>query len=145
MTSNRTRGLLEEARTRSVIAAFYQVYRELGFGFREYIYSRALATVLAARGHRVAREVPAMVYYQGEPLAQQVLDMIVDERLVLEIKATERLHPNASVQLFSYLSATRLEVGLLLHFGRTPKFHRVICENRLKRHFSAPARDPHSP
>jgi len=71
--------------------------------------------------------------------------MIVDEKLVIEIKATEHLHPNASMQLFSYLSATRLEVGLLLHFGRKPRFHRVIRENRLKRHLSVPAPDPPSP
>jgi GxxExxY protein len=98
-----------------------------------------------ASGHRVGREVPSMVYFRGEPVAQQVLDMIVDEKLVIEIKATEYLHPSASMQLFSYLSATQLEVGLLLHFGRKPKFHRVICENRLKRHLSARVPDPPSP
>lgn len=73
-----------------------------------------------------------MVYFKGAELAWQTLDMIVDERLVIETKATEFLHPGARHQLFSYLSATRLEVGLLLHFGRQPKFQRVICENRLK-------------
>lgn len=52
------------------------------------------------------------------------------------VKATERLHPSASPQLFSYLCATTLEVGLLLHFGREPRFYRVICENPLKRHAS---------
>ena len=60
--------------------------------------------------------------------------MIVDEKLVVETKAMERLHPSASKQLFSYLCSTNLEVGLLLHFGREPKFHRVICENHVKRH-----------
>ncbi|MFI5242576.1 MAG: GxxExxY protein [Gemmatimonadales bacterium] len=85
-------------------------------------------------GHRVDREVSVMVYYRGEPLAEQTLDMIVDEKLVLETKATELLHPNASLQLFSYLCATNLEVGLLLHFGRKPKFYRVICQNHFKRH-----------
>lgn len=95
-----------------------------------------------AEGHRVEREVPSMVYYRGAPVAQQILDMIVDERLVVEIKATEQLHSSASRQLFSYLSATRLEVGLLLHFGRKPKFYRVICENRLKRHITGRAPGP---
>jgi GxxExxY protein len=60
--------------------------------------------------------------------------MVVDEKLVLETKATERLHPGARRQLFSYLCATKLELGLLLHFGREPKFYRVICENRFKHH-----------
>jgi GxxExxY protein len=127
-------GLLEEALTYSVIGAFYDVHRELGFGFREYLYALALERDLVARGHRVDREVAVMVYHRGEPLAWQTLDTIVDERLVLETKATERLHPSASMQLFSYLCATNLEVELLLHFGRKPKFYRVICENRFKHH-----------
>ena len=84
------------------------------------------------RAHRVAREVAVMVYYRGEPLARQTLDMIVDDRVVIENKAAAQLHPQSSAQLFSYLCATTLEVGLLLHFGREPKFYRVICENRFK-------------
>jgi GxxExxY protein len=81
-----------------------------------------------------------MVYYRGDPLAGQTLDMIVDEKVVLETKATEQLHPGATLQLFSYLCATSLEVGLLLHFGREPKFYRVICENRFKRHLKGDRR-----
>ena len=133
MSAKREGGLLEEALTHSVIGAFYDVHRELGFGFREYLYALALERDLVAKGHRVDREVAVMVYYRGEPLAWQTLDMIVDEKLVLETKATERLHPSATRQLFSYLCGTNLEVGLLLHFGREPKFYRVICENRFKR------------
>ncbi len=134
MTSKREGGLLEEALTHSVIGAFYDVHRELGFGFREYLYALALERDLIAKGHRVDREVAVMAHYRGEPLAWQTLDMIVNEKLVLETKATERLHPGAKLQLFSYLCATNLEVGLLLHFGREPKFYRVVCENRVKRH-----------
>jgi GxxExxY protein len=74
-----------------------------------------------------------MVYFRGEPRTRQSLDMVVDGKLIVEIKATERLHDNATRQLFGYLCSTNLELGLLLHFGREPKFHRVICENRLKR------------
>jgi len=133
MTSSRDGRLLEETLTRSVIRAFYDVHRELGFGFREYLYTLALERELVDKEHRVAREVGVMVQYRGEPLAWQTLDMIVDEKLVIETKATERLHPDAARQLFSYLCATKLEVGLLLHFGREPKFYRVICENRVKR------------
>ena len=134
MSSKREGGLLEEVVTHSVIGAFYDVHRGLGFGFREYIYALALERDVVAKGHRVDREVAVMVQYRGEPLAWQTLDMIVDEKLVLETKATERLHPSATLQLFSYLCATNLEVGLLLHFGREPKFYRVICENHFKRH-----------
>ena len=132
MTAKYTGRLLEEDLTHSVIGSFFDVYRELGFGYREYLYSLALERELAAKGHRVAREVAMMVYYRGEPLARQTLDMIVDDRLIIETKATERMHPSATLQLFSYLCATNIEVGLLLQFGREPKFYRVICENRLK-------------
>jgi GxxExxY protein len=134
MTTNREGGLLEEPLTHSVIGAFYDVHGELGFGFREYLYALALERDLVAKGHRVDREVTVMVHYRGEALAGQTLDMIVDEKLVVEIKATERLHPSATLQLFSYLCATNMEVGLLLQFGREPKFYRVICQNHFKRH-----------
>ena len=137
--------LVEESRTRSIIGAFFAVFNELGFGFREYIYSLSLERELVKRGHRVDREVAVMVYFCGEPLAWQTIDMIVDENVVLEIKATESLPPDAKHQLFGYLCASNLEVGLLLHFGYKPKFFRVICENRLKRRIIAPAPDPPSP
>jgi GxxExxY protein len=83
-------------------------------------------------GRQVDREVPVMIYYRGEPLAEEKMDMVVDRRVVVEAKATERLHPMASTQLFGHLCATDFEVGLLLHFGHTATFHRVIFENRLK-------------
>jgi GxxExxY protein len=129
--------MLEAALTRSAIGAFYDVHRALGFGFREYIYALALERDLKAIGHRVHREVSVIVHYRGEPLAKQTLDMVIDQKLVVEIKATERLQPDAATQLFSYLCATDLEVGLVLHFGREPRVHRVMYENRFKRHQSA--------
>ena len=132
MTARRDGGLLEERLTHSVIGSFFDVHRELGFGYRERIYALALERALIAKGHRVDREVAVMVYFRGEPLARQTLDMIVDEKVVIENKSSERLHPSSSEQLFSYLCATTLEVGLLMHFGRDPKFYRYICENRLK-------------
>ena len=134
--------MLEGPLTHSVIGAFYEVHNELGFGFREHIYALALERALVARGHKVEREVVVTVYFRGAPLALQALDMIVDAKLVLETKATEHLHPGARRQLFSYLSATNLEPGLLLHFGREAKFYRVICENHLKRHRQAESRSP---
>jgi GxxExxY protein len=127
-------GLLEEALSRSIIRTLFDVHKELGFGFREYIYALAMQKDLVAKGHKVEREVAVMVHFRGEPLAWQSLDMIVDERLVIETKATEQLHPDARRQLFGYLCSTNMEVGLLLHFGREPKFYRVICENHLKPH-----------
>ena len=128
----KTRDLLSPELTEAVIGSFYDVQRQLGFGFREYIYDLALERDLVAKGHRVEREVSVMVFFRGEPLARQTLDMIIDQKLVIEIKSTEFLRPNATSQLSSYLHATNLELGLLLHFGREPKFYRVLYENRLK-------------
>lgn len=121
--------LFEHALTRSVIGAFYEVYNTLGFGFLEHLYVMALVRALLARGHRVAREVGIPVKYKGEELGPQRLDMIIDDKLVIETKSTFDLHKAARRQLYSYLRATTLEVGLLLHFGPEPHFHRVVCRN----------------
>ena len=125
--------LLEEELTRSVIGAFYNVHRSLGFGFVEPVHAAALELELRSRGHDVAREFGVTISYRGVPIAQQRLDMVVDQKLVVEIKSTERLHRDAKRQLYNYLRATNLEVGLLLHFGRSANFYRVV-----KSHIKAP-------
>ena len=121
--------LLEGALTDSAIGAFYEVYNTLGFGFMESVYVAALAHELVARGHRVAREVRVDVCYKGVILSGQRLDMVVDDKLVIEVKSTERLHRLAARQVYNYLKATRLEVGLLLHFGPEPSFYRLVSLN----------------
>jgi GxxExxY protein len=122
--------LIEEALTESVIGAFYEVYNTLGFGFLEHVYIMALERELLARGHHVAREVCVRVTYKGDEVSQQRIDMLVDERLVVETKSTYELHKAASRQVFNYLRATSLEVGLLLHFGPKPSFFRLISSNK---------------
>jgi GxxExxY protein len=125
--------LLAAETTGAIIGSFLDVRRALGFGFRERIYALAMDRDLRARGHRVDREVAAMVYFRGRPLARQRIDMIVDETVIVEIKAGAESHLDGQPQLFSYLAATTLEVGLLLHFGRKPQYRRFIYENRFKR------------
>jgi GxxExxY protein len=110
----------------SVIGAFYEVYNVLGFGFFEHVYLEALDRELKARGHAVSREVSVRVYYKTAAIGIQRLDMIVDERLVVEVKATGGLHRDATRQVYSYLRATNLELGLLLHFSHEPHFYRVF-------------------
>ncbi len=122
-------GLAEEALTYSIIGAFRDTYNELGDGFLESIYAKALERELSRRGHVVAREVSVQVYYKGEPIAWQRLDMVVEGKVVVEIKAGEILPPRATRQLLNYLRATRLEVGLLLHFGPKPKHLREFSSN----------------
>jgi len=118
--------LIEEQLTHSVIGAFYEVYNTLGFGFLESVYKAALERELRARGHAVAREVSVRVVYKGEEIAWQRLDLLVDDRLVVELKATFDLHKAHQRQLYNYLRAARRQVGLLLHFGPEPQFYRVI-------------------
>lgn len=120
-------GLVEEQLTHSVIGAFFEVYNTLGFGFLEHIYVMALERELIARGHRVAREVNVSVSYKDNILGVQRMDMVVDEKLVVETKSTLELHKAAPRQVFNYLRATKLEVGLLLHFGPEPRFYRLFC------------------
>ncbi len=126
--------LLESATTGAVIGAFFDVYNTLGFGFFEAVYARALELELLDRGHSVSREVTVPVLYKGWELGRQRIDMIVDGKVVVESKSTSDLHPNAHRQVYNYLRATSLEVGLLLHFGSSPKFHRLILQQRAPTH-----------
>lgn len=121
--------LLEETLTRSVIGAFFEVYDNLGYGVLEHLYVMALERELLARGHRVAREVGARVVYKGEELGIQRIDMIVDEKVVMEARASSKLPGYAARQPFNYLRATNLEVGILPRFGPKASFHREIWRN----------------
>ncbi len=118
--------LLQEELTRSVIGAFFEVYNTLGFGFLEHLYAMAMERELRARGHRVSREVYVPVSYKGDLLGKQRLDMIVDDAVVVETKSTYELHRAATRQVYNYLRATALDVGLVLHFGPTAKFYRIV-------------------
>jgi GxxExxY protein len=129
VTEARRDDLIERDLTHRIIGAFFDTYNALGNGFLESVYASALERELRSRGHEVRREVSVRVSYKGEDIAWQRLDMVVDGRVVIEIKASEFLPPTATRQLFNYLRATRLEVGLLLHFGPKPEFKRVVASN----------------
>ena len=139
--SMESQSLVEAELTRSVIGAFYEVYNTLGFGFLENVYSAALARELETRGHCVAREVKVRVRYKGLELGIQRLDMVVDEKLVLEIKSTYALPLAAERQVYNYLRGCGLRVGLLLHFGPEPRFYRMICST----HRQYPPNPPNPP
>lgn len=126
-------GLFDEDLTGSVIGAFFEVYNTLGFGLLEHLYVAALERELLTRGHRVARELAVPVTYKGVEIGWQRLDLVVDGRLVVEAKATPALPPAATRQLYNYLHATRLAVGLLLHFGPKPHFYRVVWRGTPRR------------
>ena len=128
--------LIHAPLTRSIIGAFFDVYNELGYGFLEHVYVVALEHELRTRGHQVARELSVAVVYKGVPLATQRLDMVVDGRVVVEVKSTPMLHATAARQLYNYLRATALDVGLILHFGPRPSVQRLECRT---------SRDPTKP
>ena len=130
--------LAEETLTHLIIGAFFRVYNQLGFGFLEHVYAAALERELLGLGLRVAREHWVRVYYDGAELCQQRLDFVVNERVVVEIKSTFELNKAAPRQLLNYLRATNLEVGLLFHFGPTPKFYRLYASNTNKSNRSNP-------
>jgi GxxExxY protein len=121
--------LIEKKLSESVIGAFFEVYNELRFGFLEGIYLKALERELLGRGHNIVRQFGAPVVYKGEVIGVQRLDMVVDDKLVVEAKSSENLPPTAIRQLDSYLKATRLEIGLVLHFGPKARFYRRVFRN----------------
>jgi GxxExxY protein len=123
--------LIEEELTSSAIGAFFEVYNTLGFGFLEHVYVPALEIELRRLGHRVGRQVGVQIMYKGEEIAYQPLDLIVNDKLIIEAKSTYDLRKGARRQVYNYLRATNLEVGLLFHFGPEPKFYRTICRNTM--------------
>jgi|SRR5689334_18434702 len=119
--------LLEAERVCSIVAAFFAVFNYFGGGgMCEAVYVGALEHELLLRGHNVDREISVPVYYKGRLVAWQRLDMVVDGKVIVECKATDRLAASAGPQLIGYLRATKFEVGVLLHFGPHPKFHRFV-------------------
>ena len=115
----------DDATPRRVVGAFYEVYNVLGYGFLEAVYARALERELRARGLRVEREVLVEARYKGEVVGVFRADMLVDGRVVVELKATPALVPGDRAQLLNYLRGSGLREGLLLHFGPEPRFRRV--------------------
>jgi GxxExxY protein len=136
--------LIEERLTHSVIGAFFEVYNTLGFGFLEHVYVMALERELIERNHHVAREVAVRVVYKGHELTEQRLDMIVDEKLVVETKSTYELNKFANRQVYNYLRSTNLEVGLLLHFGPEARFYRVVHRHKKQQRRRNPS-NPENP
>jgi GxxExxY protein len=116
--------------TEAIIGAFFEVYNYFGFGFLEATYASAMEMELRRRNVVVEREVPVTVYYKGRAAAHYRFDLLVEGRVVVEIKAGQQLARNDLRQLTNYLRCTELEVGLLLHFGPEAKFYRTIASNR---------------
>lgn len=109
-----------------VIGAFFDTYNELGHGFLESVYEAALAVRLRECGLRVEQQVPIDVRFHGHVVGQFRADMLVERRLLIEIKAAVQIAPAHEAQLLNYLKATRVHLGLLFTFGPRPEFRRRV-------------------
>jgi GxxExxY protein len=110
--------------TRVAIGAFYEVYNELGYGFLEAVYRRALAVRLRELGLGVRQEVLFELAYHGVDIGQYRADLIVADAVIVEVKSVERLAPVHHAQLVNYLRAADVSIGLLLNFGPSPEVRR---------------------
>jgi GxxExxY protein len=118
--------------TDRIIKAFYKVYNTLGYGFLEKNYENALCIELRKAGFTVVQQHPIQVFYEGEQIGDYFADIVVDDLIILELKAAEQLRQEHVAQLTNYLKATNKEVGLLLNFGSKPEFRRIVFTNQFK-------------
>jgi GxxExxY protein len=114
--------------TDAIINAFYHVYNALGSGFLEKVYENALVYELRKRGYTVAQQLPIKVLYDGQVVGDYYADLVVNDCVILELKAVATIAPDHEAQLLNYLRATRYDVGLLLNFGPKPQVKRKIYD-----------------
>ena len=122
--------LLHKDITDKIIKAYYNVYNSLGYGFLEKVYENAMLIELRKLGLNVQKQVPIKVFYDEQLVGQYFADIIVEETIIVELKAAEGLCEEHEFQLINYLKATELEISLLINFGKTPQFKRKIFTNK---------------
>ena len=112
--------------THSILGAFYATHSELGYGFLESVYRNALTVLLQEVGRRVEREVPYELYFHGTPIGRYRADMVVEQKVIVEVKAARVIDSSHCAQLRHYLRASGIRVGLVLNFGEEATFRRII-------------------
>ena len=118
--------------TKEIIRIFYKVYNTLGDGFLERVYVGAMKVELDRVGLRCVRELSVKVNYEGVVVGEYFCDLLVEEKVLVEVKAISCLSDKDERQLRNYLKGTRVEVGLLMNFGDEAKFRRQYCSNESK-------------
>ena len=116
----------------AIIGVFYEVYNELGYGFLESVYRNSLQLALLAKGLRVETEVAVPVFFRGRNVGDFRADVVVNGCVLLELKTAEAISIAHEAQLLNYLSATKLEVGLILNFGPKAQVRRLAYDNTRK-------------
>lgn len=119
--------------TDKVLREYYRVYNQLGYGFLEKVYENALKIACQEIGLGVAQQTGIDVYFDGVQVGYYVADLIVEGKVIVEVKAVDSLRAEHEAQLLNYLRATPYEVGLLLNFGKRAEFKRKIFRNALKK------------
>ena len=111
------KGLKHEQITKSVIGCAFEVINELGAGFLESVYEKALLLVLRQKGLSAISQYPVKVMFRGECVGDFYADIFVEEKVIIELKAVKTIAPEHQAQIINYLNATSIEVGLLINFG----------------------------
>ncbi len=114
--------------TEQIIAAFYKVYNVLGYGFLEKVYQGAMAIELRKHGLSIKPLQKIDVFYDGICVGEYIADYLVEDCVVIELKAADAIAPAHEAQLINYLKATNIDVGLVLNFGPKPQFRRKVYE-----------------
>lgn len=127
---------LHQKLTNRIIHCFYDVYNQLGFGFLEKVYERALLIEIAGHGLHVENQKPITVHYKGNKIGEYFADLVVENKVIVELKAIDSLCEEHEFQLINYLKATDIEIGLLLNFGKEPQIKRKIFTNNNKQWLS---------
>ncbi|HUR99814.1 MAG TPA: GxxExxY protein [Pyrinomonadaceae bacterium] len=119
--------------TDEVIGTFYEVYNELGHGFIESVYEKSLAIALREKGHEVLQQVDIPVWFRGQRVGDFDADLLIDKKVIAELKSARAIDTAHVAQLLNYLRATNIEIGLLLNFGPKPELKRLVFENSRKK------------
>lgn len=114
--------------TSKIIDCAYKVHRELGFGFLESVYQNALMIELSRASLKVEKEQRIQVCYDGQVVGDFVADVVVEDKIILELKSVKEIHPAHEAQLINYLKATGMEVGLLINFGEKVEIKRRVLD-----------------
>jgi len=125
--------MLHSEITEKIIKAFYKVNNTLGFGFLEKVYENSMVIELRKMGCKVLQQRNIKVYYEGEEVGDYYADLLVDDLVIVELKAAEAIHEDHEAQLINYLKATEIEVGLLLNFGKKAEFKRKVFSSARKK------------
>ncbi|MBK7215466.1 MAG: GxxExxY protein [Bacteroidales bacterium] len=123
---------LHQELSNTIIKCFYSVYNKLGSGFLEKVYLNALFIELGRKGLTVEKQKQIKVYYDNLLVGEYFADLLVNDTIILELKAAEGIVEEHELQLINYLKATEKEIGLLLNFGKKPEFRRKIFTNDRK-------------